>query len=1067
MRWLTAAQVASLRSKQRNFSKVYLFVQRGKERTSGCAVANVGGTLNVGCHYLIDAVDTYDTDEHSLTFGTAGILSGTDIRSGMTLAVGTQSDPFLYGSVRIRRVDAGSDILYLEPNNLFAEGYLIPGSYVYVDGAYRLYRKLPHIVNGVVYEDGNPDTALGAGGIPGYGLPFSTNYLDRPVALMGSPRIAWTGEYISFYGWRSYGRGGNNVTTYLWGADGGETPDGVNAAGSPDSGPVRMRWLTSGDYNVTLTVTDDSGKVGNDAYGVPFTQHTAVRPVLVRDRPGEGSDPPYTDFSIETLQGKYGSGWTAQLEVFGTADRSEFPDNALVIIYAEDWYGGMQESIGGWYGQEGILFVGYILADSVEVNFEQSTVTFEAATIERWMKDIDVWPANFANTSGVPTKWKEFQDMTLEDVLWHLAEFRSNLKDVTDCFFCPDPDGAKRVDFLDVTEASLYEQMSAQIGSCFFGEMSASRYGSIHLFKHKNMLDLSERLMFGIPVFHFQRGDWRGELKVGEERMRDYVAQVDFIGFIYDANGNPQEVYSLAPGRQTNFGKIEKVDGILLTGNTIASAQAEANTLSGLYRAWKNIRFPCVSVHAFNNRVLEPATQDYFAITLSDTSRGLNWAKKEFLCVGATYRFDSEQGTLLVEYDGEASTWGPAGVSGDYPHDDWGDDPTSDEGEDSLPEIPPRSGYFPPGGIPDEEMGGTIFFVGQGNNHLYRSYNVMDTGSAVVYEDLGALPAGVGTVRWFALDPFNPTTTGIVCGTEGSYIAYDLDCVLPATPAWSLLQSAPGTWDHFQVEWSRLQQGRFMIAAHLQGASGWIDTIYYFDNYTLSGSASLNVPTSYQSIADYPRVECSTHDADTAWCIYDRDQGDFYVAKTTNWWASWTNYAIAGWSTILSLAHRHLDNNDDNFALYGHGDVDAAPNGDAFVTRCLGDVSTCTTSGPLGADEGDETYQVGSCLWEANRYWALTGSRGAGYPATWRFHVSSNGLNWTEQIDFSPLVVRHVIDWPLSSSRFYACCDGGPIMVSTDRGASWSNKPGNWASVGGGSGSIVCGDVAKPVRYLP
>lgn len=704
MRWPTGADVTAIRSRERTYSKFYLGVQRGKERTSGCATYGAGGVLYVGCHYQLGAADAYDGAEHVLTFNDANILVGTDIRPGMTMAVGTLADPFLYGSARIRYVDIGNDRIFLEPNNLAVEGYLIAGDYIWVDGVYRLYRILPRIDSGTVYEDGNPDSAAPGWGLE-EGIPFNANYLDRPVALMGSPRFAWTGEAINLYGWRSHARGGRAITTYLWDLDGGVAGGaGVNAAGTP-AAPVTARWDTAGEYIVRLTVTDNSGNAANDFYGVPFEDHVAVRPVLVYDRPGEGSNPPYTDFEVGSLGGRYGSGWSLKITVYGTADKSEFPDNALVILFCEDWYGGNQGSRGGWYGQESILFCGYIQADTVEVDSEKSSVSFEARTIEQWMKDISVWPANCL-ADAAPNEWKEFPAMTCEDVLWYLAEVRSTLKTITDCFFASDVNAQKALDFVDLTEASLYDQMSDQIGSCFFGEVSASRHGSIHLFKHKNMMDLAERVTYGPPIRVFYRRDWRDELEIGDEQMRDSVAQVDFIGFYYDTDGNPQEVYSLSPLNQTNFGTIEKVTGILLTR---ATAQAEANTLSGLYRAWKNIRFPHCRVPALNDRFLEPATLDYFGVTLAvgDTVRGYEWDAKEFLCTEVSYEINQEKGVIIVDVTGEASTWGPPGSGsiGEYP----GDIPPAEPPPDEPPEY---WGIWPEDDPPDwedEDGDGAIF----------------------------------------------------------------------------------------------------------------------------------------------------------------------------------------------------------------------------------------------------------------------------------------------------------------------------------------------------------------------
>jgi len=235
MPYPTADHIALLRSRSGNRSRVYLGVQRGKERT------DTQFPLMVGHHYRLEPADLYDTDEHTLTFTVGSILTGTDIRPNMTLAIGTEADPFLYGSTRIRYVDVANNRLCLERNNLGAMGYFVGGNYIWVDGVYRLYRKLPYIVAGVIYEDGNPDTALAAGGIPGYGVPWNANYYDRPVALMGSPRFAWTGEAISFYGWRSYARGGRSIQNWTWDFDGGICVEpGIGFPGSP-SGPVRAR----------------------------------------------------------------------------------------------------------------------------------------------------------------------------------------------------------------------------------------------------------------------------------------------------------------------------------------------------------------------------------------------------------------------------------------------------------------------------------------------------------------------------------------------------------------------------------------------------------------------------------------------------------------------------------------------------------------------------------------------------------------------------------------------------------------------------------------------------------
>jgi hypothetical protein len=216
------------------------------------------------------------------------------------------------------------------------------------------------------------------------------------------------------------------------------------------------------------------------------------------------------------------------------------------------------------------------------------------------------------------------------------------------------------------------------------------------------------------------------------------------------------------------------------------------------------------------------------------------------------------------------------------------------------------------------------------------------------------------------------------------------------------------------------------------------------------------------------RAEFSTHDQDKCWFIWYDCVGTQDVERTTNWWTAWdtvnnvTNY----WGEWRAIHHPYVNNEDDNFGLYGCGQTAGGGAGVASITRCLQDRQTCNHTDLTDYDVGDQVRQLGSCMWVANHYWALTGPR-TGHAATFHFYVSDEGTVWTEQIDFDPLVVRHVMDWPVNPDRFYACCDGGPIMVSTDRGLNWANKAGNWGAVGGGAGSIVCGDVARPVAYLP
>lgn len=1068
MRFPTGHEVARLRSSERNFSKIYLGVQKGKERGDWTA-----GTFMVGQHYQIIAADGYDGVEHLLYFNAVG-LAGTDIRPNMTLLVGSAADPSAYGAVRIRAIGLGAgpgaeDGFYLEPNDLTTLGYLAAGDYIWVDGVYRLYRKLPYIDDGTVFEDGNANSA-GGGGIPGYGLPFidgvsgNPDYMDRPVALMGSPRFAWAGENVDFYGWRSYGRGGNTIQNWTWDFDGGVCMGpGIGFPGSPTA-PIHVRWNTAGEYIASLVVEDNSGRVQIDDYGVPYDRHRAVRPVLIYDRPGEGDNTPYSNFEVESLTGKYGSGWTARIKVFGTADRSEFPDNALIIIYAEDWYGGAQGSIGGWYGQEGILFVGHIRADSVVVDFEKSTVSFEAQTIEQWMKDIDIWPANCVSTAGAPTRWHEFQAMTVEDVLWYLAEFRSTLKDVTDCFFASDINAEKLLGFVDLTEASLYDQMSEQLGSCFFGKLSASRHGSVHLFKHKNMMDVNERAWWGPPVYSFSKQDWRDEIQIGEERQRDSVAQVDFTGFVYDALGNPLEVYSLAPARQTNFGGIEKVTGILLSGNSIVAGQAENNTLAGLYLAWKNIRFPHIMIPTrTNNRVLEPSELDYFAVVLTaaNTERGYVWAGKEFLTTGVSVKIDNENGIIDVDIEGEASTWGPDGVAGPYPPDPLPDDPPADNPPGYWPDWPPGKTPDNPDGDPppwangDNGFGSMVAYLGLNSGHVIRGTGLgYALADEVVYHNCGLIPAPTPNIYWMALDEFDLENTAMVATP---YRVYKTTNLSDDAPTWTQVYPAAGDWpsgEIWMIRSSPVQQDLWM-ALGMDNMS-----IYVWVSVDGGDSWTQRVFTSGDADAANPFLELSVHDSQVAWATWiDNNTDRTQVAATDDRFATQT-------ITLIPITcfdgdpsqggprchHRSFDNDDESARIYGGMYIDDDDVMDyARVYLVPGDCATLYDA-PGGEADRVGVRQVGCGVGTRNRWWALAYGDNEDDDWVYGFWVSDGGA-WTEQRSWNTSL-NGAPFWGMKDGhnyrgdwRWYALTRDGtsyPVTITIDRGESWSPQWGNW-----------------------
>jgi hypothetical protein len=721
-------------------SKTYMVVEKGTQ----AFIARVNDPAILPGATVI----AYDGDS-----GESAVLPGMTLFNKSLDEVGNEK-----GSARIKSINTTTNQITIEPNSIDWKD----NDDLLVDAVFRLYRILPDIISGVVKEDF--DKAY-------------TNQNDRdkrkPVALMGCDRYAWRGEPIAFYGWRSFAKAYNvagercGIAGYNWDFDGGTIMAGGTTAPGTPSSPNSVKWNTSGERHVSLEVTDDNQN-----------KHKAYRPVIVVDRPAQGANPPYEEFEIENLEGDWESGeWKASIRVMGDATPSEFPNNARVIIYSEDWYGDTKLSIGGWYGQEDILLCANIIEDSVRQDAETGEVTFEIASITNQLKELDMWPLNFKNVAGTPAAWHEFKNMTVEDIFWHIVEEHTTLKNIADLFIWTGVSGGKRVDFFDASEASIYDQLDQQLLSAIFGHLVSGRYSSVHGNRNFNMLNMYQRLQVGRVMMNLEKQDWIDDLEIAGERHRDAVCQVDFIGFIYNPSGDPIEVYSLAPENQKNFGQVEKVTGILLSGSTIAAAQPEANELSGLYLAYQNIRFPSLTAKLRNYRIFDPAHQDLvgLAIQPSDTQRGYDWydpetgRAKEFIVRRVSYEIDHEGGYMTATLGLEASTWGKDGTSGDYPP-----IPPPDE-----PDEPPP---YPPPPAPSQ---GKKVIAATLSNGIIRADDIFATPPVWQQINSGLVGNALKT-NGFIRDPWDPSNTGIIFTEDGIYRSTNLRA---AVPTWTQVLS--------------------------------------------------------------------------------------------------------------------------------------------------------------------------------------------------------------------------------------------------------------------------------------
>lgn len=269
-----------------------------------------------------------------------------------------------------------------------------------------------------------------------------------PIANMGSNRIGFVGEPLSFCGLQSAQRFDLPVNSYAWSATG--MPDETLYAGD---GQVVYTWNTSGVQTVTLTVTDRAGT----------SQSTTRQVMIYADR--ESALP-----GLLTLSGPSGSlangGWQIQI----TTVNSQFtlyPPDALpvgtyqpLVIMVETRYevspGVWMDATVGPHGQFNpgaiyedprILFDGYIQTGSVHEDIDKDTLSFTCTNLQFLLSELQAHMVGYYNCAysgfdshGVPTGCKTsslgngFQvgGLMTNDIVQSILQYHSNISQYHD-----------------------------------------------------------------------------------------------------------------------------------------------------------------------------------------------------------------------------------------------------------------------------------------------------------------------------------------------------------------------------------------------------------------------------------------------------------------------------------------------------------------------------------------------------------------------------------------------------------------------------------------------------------
>lgn len=138
--------------------------------------------------------------------------------------------------------------------------------------------------------------------------------------------------------------------------------EGATVTGSTSHTPGYVNYDTAGHFQTVLETT---------VTGASITDRS-IRYISIYDRPGHGDDTPilnweFTEWSTSRDMGTQRLG----IRVRESIPKTTIRDNALVIIFADEWFGSTKQNIGGnSLGRQSIKFVGYIEEGTIRTNYQ-------------------------------------------------------------------------------------------------------------------------------------------------------------------------------------------------------------------------------------------------------------------------------------------------------------------------------------------------------------------------------------------------------------------------------------------------------------------------------------------------------------------------------------------------------------------------------------------------------------------------------------------------------------------------------------------------------------------------
>ena len=440
----------------------------------------------------------------------------------------------------------------------------------------------------------------------------------------------------------------SSISTYLWTATGS-----ASSAGMTTSKPTII-YDTPGLYRVDCKLTAANGKIeSGHVYVQVFDQY---------------ANQPITQFDIKNGTGSRSSaGWEFEVTLYDQADFSMVVDRAMVCLFARDFYGPpgsqVEQSIGPIEGCENIKVEGWIMGESIVQDPDGNSITFKVQGVGQWMKSITGFPVGIQNVTKAPTRWTDWQGLTVDDSLYQLFYWQSTIIPAVDVFLT----GDTRVSTAQTAggDTTLADQMTNLLKNTILGDYCSDRFNRLFCEIDEQLVPPADRSTIPV-VMTLDYIDWRDQMKITRIPL-PVTSQVNLSGVATNLPNTPKAYFSLAPGHAfSRWGASKQQDHVLL------STQIKANQLAAMLLAWDNHQLEFELDLAGNNPMVDIVPHQFVAVNIAeaDTPRGFTYSGHIIIRqVDFAYDSSAKSDSNFIQYSwqGECETFPGNSATGDSP----------------------------------------------------------------------------------------------------------------------------------------------------------------------------------------------------------------------------------------------------------------------------------------------------------------------------------------------------------------------------------------------------------------